>query len=760
MQTVSEAAGIGTGKVKDSPLGGFSCQDSCGWNDTLDLQKLVEIHCDYVDANGDVNHRKMNADMIEAFGLHFNFVLTGLYYGSNKTSESAHAAIKHQGDSVWYFRPQMPKGTKDHAVATSWDNGGKLEGSVGKQSRQTIGRTPLVRVELLNDSNEVVDYGYIRIKIVEFAKEVVETNDVFKYEAGAMTISQAFCADLAGAPFNFAQTWDQMEWDILHFYDFTQEEFEANYAPDGEGDEFYQFYLNANKEIKPCYDPVESNSDKDYNKHVTLGSISRQRNADNEQTSIVKWIVTGAQLKAYVDCQLAGHSKIEAADVIRYVRFKKNANSTLAGPSYFYICIIPSAFTISDKPVAMGTVDWTGRKIANYWYETDKATAGTDEVHANVFGVENMRDICDTLDKVIPAVFEGNKIVMARNMGDAAAAAKADSAKFIKLNEGSGITAEKLALRLEFVQKDSVFKGILDGDTVQIITRPDFKKNDVEDFEDAKYVGKRALIAYVDANENLKWDANEVWDTIATLEFTDASKKDINHMKIKYFDEDKDVEPYPFKSTIAKALLNYRAHNALDGEFLTANVAVGAKYKTCDVPLENNTFNVRFLRPINVASNDKAVQDADKDPQKISLLSMVKFSDWRDLAFDTKFWFYYQIKSIEVVGVGDEDDLRTNKKIMTNLGADNVDAALTKALANVSQEVLFTYHAPETAYVAEYDQAPNDLDFGYIEYENLGSTMRDFKVRVPLKVTYYWGDVYTYADIVVKKTLNNARRAK
>ena len=760
MQTVSEAAGIGTGKVKDSPLGGFSCQDSCGWNDTLDLQKLVEIHCDYVDANGDVNHRKMNADMIEAFGLHFNFVLTGLYYGSNKTSESAHAAIKHQGDSVWYFRPQMPKGTKDHAVATSWDNGGKLEGSVGKQSRQTIGRTPLVRVELLNDSNEVVDYGYIRIKIVEFAKEVVETNDVFKYEAGAMTISQAFCADLAGAPFNFAQTWDQMEWDILHFYDFTQEEFEANYAPDGEGDEFYQFYLNANKEIKPCYDPVESNSDKDYNKHVTLGSISRQRNADNEQTSIVKWIVTGAQLKAYVDCQLAGHSKIEAADVIRYVRFKKNANSTLAGPSYFYICIIPSAFTISDKPVAMGTVDWTGRKIANYWYETDKATAGTDEVHANVFGVENMRDICDTLDKVIPAVFEGNKIVMARNMGDAAAAAKADSAKFIKLNEGSGITAEKLALRLEFVQKDSVFKGILDGDTVQIITRPDFKKNDVEDFEDAKYVGKRALIAYVDANNNLKWDANEVWDTIATLEFTDASKKDINHMKIKYFDEDKDVEPYPFKSTIAKALLNYRAHNALDGEFLTANVAVGAKYKTCDVPLENNTFNVRFLRPINVASNDKAVQDADKDPQKISLLSMVKFSDWRDLAFDTKFWFYYQIKSIEVVGVGDEDDLRTNKKIMTNLGADNVDAALTKALANVSQEVLFTYHAPETAYVAEYDQAPNDLDFGYIEYENLGSTMRDFKVRVPLKVTYYWGDVYTYADIVVKKTLNNARRAK
>ena len=268
-------------------------------------------------------------------------------------------------------------------------------------------------------------------------------------------------------------------------------------------------------------------------------------------------------------------------------------------------------------------------------------------------------------------------------------------------------------------------------------------------------------MAYIDKDKSGNYDPQKdsPLDTVATLEFTDASKKDINHMKVKFFD-DIDAPDAVQARGIAKALLNYRAHNALNNEFLTANVAVGAKYKTCDVPLENNTFNVRFLRPINVASNDKDVEDAANQSQKISLLSMVQFTDWRDLAFDTKFWFYYQIKSIEIPGVGNEDYIHLNDKVMTNLGADNVDAALNKSLKSVSEEVLFTYFAPETEYVAEYDQAPNDLDFGYIEYENLGSTVRDFKVRVPLKVTYYWGDVYTYADIVVKKTKNNARRAK
>ena len=67
----------------------FGPQDSVNYNETLDLRKLVEVH--YTNAKG-VN-RLMTAEELEANGMTYKFEITALYYGDNKTSESAHAAI-------------------------------------------------------------------------------------------------------------------------------------------------------------------------------------------------------------------------------------------------------------------------------------------------------------------------------------------------------------------------------------------------------------------------------------------------------------------------------------------------------------------------------------------------------------------------------------------------------------------------------------------------------------------------------------------
>ena len=768
MQTVSEAAGTYGDKFKTSDKGGFAPQDSVGYKDSLNLEKLVEVHYTVYDANGNTKHKLMTAkEMAEKFGLHFEFELTGLYYGDNETSESAHAAIKHDGDSIWWFRPQMPT---YEGKAAAWDNNVVKDGKVGKQDRQTIGRTPVVRVKLIDEAGNIVDYGYIRIKVVEWPTEQPIEFESVSYDTDGMVASKKFCTDLAGAPFTFTQKWNEMEWDIHHTFDLSQEEFENEYVIDGAANVFNQYYYNkTTQKLERVTEPVENvtANNKNVNKSIELGVIVKKEEPENFKTSVIVWTVTGDELAEYAELN-AKADPIVAGDVQRWICFIKKENSTLAkGPHRIWVSLTPESFTITTDAAVTGTVDWTGRKLANYWYakNSNASESGFVEVHANVFDVEAMTDICDKFDKVVPANFEGNKIV--KNPGETGY--DADMAAFIKLNDGASIAAKDLKLRLEFVGVDSIFKGIINGKEYQIITRPAFKKNDVTALDDANYVGKRALLAYVDKNADKKWDpTTEPIDTVATLEWTDASKKDINHMKVQYFDGEKVDQQYtvgPASFTlnageIAKALVNWRAHNALDDSFLTAFVAVGAKYETCDVPLSNNIFNVRFLRPVNVASNNKEVQDAAETVQTINLLDMLKFTDWRNIAFGTKFWYYYQIKNVEIIGVDDEEFLSDNEDVMTNLGADDANANLTKSLKSVSELVRFQYFAPETAYVAVQGEAPEAGAFGYIKYENLGSTVRDFKVRVPLKVTYYWGEVYTTADILVLKTLNNARAAK
>ena len=143
MQTVNEAANK------------FAPQDTVNYNETLDLTKLVEVH--YTTASGET--RLLTAEQMAANGLKYKFDLTALYYGDNETSESAHAAINPE-DGVT-FRPQMPEYDAEHV--------GKQQAYGAAQDRQAIGRTPVVRVELVDEAGNVLDYGYIRIRISEKA---------------------------------------------------------------------------------------------------------------------------------------------------------------------------------------------------------------------------------------------------------------------------------------------------------------------------------------------------------------------------------------------------------------------------------------------------------------------------------------------------------------------------------------------------------------------------------------------------------------
>jgi len=725
MQTVAEAAGMADPKTANQ----FNCQDLVYWNDSINLNKLVEVH--YTTVGGD--HTLLRATDAAYNGLHFQFDLTALYYGNNVTSESAHAAIKVNEDGDYILRPQMPDSVFQGGVwvgkSAPWDNNGVVKGVVGKQDRQTIGRTPLVRVSLLDKDNKVVDYGYIRIRVTERPVDVpVVLPKTYTYNAGAMTAADAWCGTTSATPFQFKQKWIQMEYDIYYDLDLSHAEFESHFTADAAGGEFQQYYIAANGYAQVVAAP---------SKDEKLGKISYKREAGDEETTVIEWDVTAAQLNQYlIDCGVN-----VPTSVTRLVKFTSDGYKGLPD---VYVAIVASPLTVAAPQTPTGAINWDGLKNANYWYSKDSNVerSGFTEIHANVFGVEDQKEAqAYTLKQTVQATFVGNEICDITSLP-----AIKNFITFTNLPDDA--TAANLHFALKFVYgANTEFKGYLDGveKTFVCVLRDSERELKVYDKDDPLKVEQSvAKLIYADANDSL------------------------NIVDVQYQHTD-----------YAEAMLNYKAHNALADDVLTAYLNVKAYYKSWECPIEitGDPIDVRFLRPINVENKDAEVTDAaTSQKQVIYLRDLVKLSDWRDEPFKTNYWYYYNIKSIEVIGVADQGTLDENPNVLTNMNQ-AVNSVPATALADVSNLVEFQYFATKPGAVNNYPAATNNPtpalaantlpgkeDYGCIVYTNLGSTVQKFKVTIPIKVTYEWGNnlgaIFTTVDINVNKTAGDNARQK
>ena len=486
------------------------------------------------------------------------------------------------------------------------------------------------------------------------------------------------------------------------------------------------------------------------------GVITENPNLNPGESNTLKWTMTAAQAKdAWVDGKINTPATAKVASDAIAVRYIYDPNKDGISDNVnkdIYVVFYTGALTYTEGKEVSGTVNWNNRKNPNYWYaiNSNVERSGLVEVHANVYGVEDEKETqAITLAQTIQAAFMGNKL--------ADLTSPTDMASFItlKTSDGSapGIAASDLTLTLQFTEGElKTFKGwYTNGKIENIVTYVADKKNGG---------AGRALMAWVDYDKDGVKDNDEPRDTVATLEYTDAGNQDINHMDVVYH-----------KTDIAKALLNYRSSNpfghenlkgyegfqAWGNDVLTAYVTLKAKYGTCNVALTCDPINIRFLRPINVMSKNAEVEDASvNSKQIINLLDLVNFTDWRNEPFKTNYWFYYDVQKIEIPGLTTGDNLADNKNVVTNLGMSGVDATLDNKLSDVSKLVEFFYFPKTVTNTAGV--APAAADYGTIEYTNLGSTVQKFDVKIPLKVTYIWGELYTEATIHVKKTVENARR--
>ena len=157
------------------------------------------------------------------------------------------------------------------------------------------------------------------------------------------------------------------------------------------------------------------------------------------------------------------------------------------------------------------------------------------------------------------------------------------------------------------------------------------------------------------------------------------------------------------------------------------------------LPITDPYFDVKFLRPLNAeGAQNKVFTDAVTGGNILDLVTLVDFTDWRDQwATTPDFYGYYGIKDITPDIAGVTTDLDGGTLGTTKLSDKTSLMKLTKTATGATA-------------------LPAGRDYGTLKYENNGSVVSNFKVRVPLTITYDWGKLTkSYVDITVNYTTVN-----
>ena len=186
----------------------------------------------------------------------------------------------------------------------------------------------------------------------------------------------------------------------------------------------------------------------------------------------------------------------------------------------------------------------------------------------------------------------------------------------------------------------------------------------------------------------------------------------------------------------AKALELLNAYSPKElANVLTARVAV--KSSLCwgaGIKINNNEFDVKFIRPISVESATAEFTDAVATTSKVNLT----FKNWNGFNFtdpnrafaSTDYFAYYKVSKIEL----DTDNAKTDLNGNSN-----------DLLKNVTSLIELKYTAPT-------ENPIQANKYGTLTYNNNGLTVGTFHITIPAKITYEWGVLKTEVVVTVKES--------
>lgn len=314
----------------------------------IDLDKWINVH---YNTNGNADKLWGGQTIVNKKGFKLAYSLVGYIAPGHETNESAHAKITGTTLTV---------------------NGYKEE-----TGRQIIGRTPLVRVTLVdeNTNEQVAAVGYIVVKITD--KEIVPV------EATADPIDNGYtvkCNPSNALNSVQAITWEEVENKVCGQLGVSKEEFETNWKFDAVN----QYKKNANGKFE-----VTDN----------FGSVVKTASdVLGHQTNVLEWTVDNATAYTYF---------VTKKNTRKSIWVKFTPNKTTDRPIYVELTWTPKAINKAPEASILNSSD---HKKTAAWHKANTNTAGWDQLHIQVGNATDPHATCEYENLVIANTF--NKSVL------------------------------------------------------------------------------------------------------------------------------------------------------------------------------------------------------------------------------------------------------------------------------------------------------------------------------------------------------------
>ena len=666
------------------------------------------------------------------YGVDYSFERIDYYAGGNETSETQHILL--EGSEV------TPCGvtTKD---GTSDDN------AIGAEAWTSVGRRPIVRVEMKID-DRIVLVGFIKFEIVK--QTAYNVADPFEWE---------FRFHCGG--YTNKTTWSQMENNVIKLSGLTKEEFCNTYEIESSGIDpdkhsvAHQYFKVGAGYVRG--DKLTAEQMKALKIGVrSFGSVCEVTDAvPGTTTDILSWTIgLDDQSRIY---NLANH------ELTIYVRYKLKSKPITTDYEGIYVPLTAKVIKPASK---------VSKKLDEYWFNDGKNAKINLEKPNEKASKDNPTAPWETN---INNVWEGGKPQFAELDKKYQNGSTIEyKYKYYFAPEQETYEINGLFYKLS-VDNTNMYDSVL-GKNV----KDKVKNIEVPTYELSNNITVASKVKASIYNNNVLYCTIYAKDDNKSL-YKDEDGNTYVKKMIATLNQETGVVTYNYEDgadNVAKFLLNAyesdRTTQYAEAD-LYANIGVTAFVDDCNVamPLKDAINPYYFLRPINVdAVSGKYFVDGATELQaesNIDLFELFTFKDWygrvffKEPASDddpdyTWLWLfkYYNIKNVEVDLDNVTTDMSGGDITKTKLSEKAPFARLThldKSGNNINSGLDLEYNTPMTDKWGENQYKGLREKFGHLHYSNNTSTTSgDFNIRVPVSFTYTWGTINTTVDIQVKAT--------
>ena len=762
---------------------------SVAYNDTLDIMPFVETHFTYIGVRSAwaSYDQRMDAETFKKLGLKYVFSVVDYEDGNHRTGESRHISIEthpNEGADFGYDKVNLiPRSVEYSADGKSFS---EIKDKVA--TREAIDREPLIKVEIVDPNNNVLEVGYIKLLIT----------DNYKQYAFDLTIFDNYwmnCTAEGGLK------WSQIEESILAVLGgngYTKTQFEAEYEIDLlDAKNAKRFYKNAEGKFVEDKNPIGD---------VYYTQPTPEDDPESKQTNVIKWAIGNDY--ATIAKQLTGKKTVEEArqvlldnkgdgietlyTTIRFV--KKGVEDKYKDMTALYVTL-----NLPGPQVHFAYGEITKKDLA-HWYKLNSYKSGSESDYTAI----------DILENVPTPAEQYQEFGVAQNLeNDLTGATRTIEFErplyenflngMVNIDMGKVTVDGKERNRKDFFSKYVYTK---DGKNINVdfeFTLP-VKGVNAEFSHDKgtwKVKGISGREYTLSLGKNAKGEDNKgIWDDCnpKTLiaQITDAVDGDGNTVPfIRLEDNDcaNDILNYAGRYDANGAnmanesesdpfYLNNPEGDAANRQTFTTYLQIKTKDDPCyELLVKNPYFNAKFLRPINVWGSYYEWNDAFNKVQTLYPSELLTAVDWRNYNIDLDHdwanssdmihndknfefkegqigWDFYNIFALSIDYNEIYTDHAAEKSVRDAVAAGFKSIPVSKLFTNnkgqlnkVSEipslkdpylrilaldKTLKTYNASGKIVGIKAPQTP-------LEYTNNGGNVQDFHLFVPVYVQYAWG---------------------